>query len=110
MDQDGCTAQFTASELARCLTQGQLDMLERFRSEKAIDLAELEGLSKCPHCPWACVIEDPSMFVCGQMATIAALTHLHLDEKLLRCKNDECMRVTCRKCQKVSSAIFIRDD
>lgn len=82
MDQDGCPAHFTASECARFLGPKQLSLLEKLRSEKALDSADLEGLSKCPHCPWACVIENP-------------------EEKLFRCGNEECLKVTCRKCQKV---------
>lgn len=82
MDQDGCTATFTASECARFLKQAQLDLLEKLRSAKAVDQAEIDGLAKCPHCPWACVIENP-------------------DEKLFHCQNEVCRKVTCRKCQKV---------
>ena len=84
MHEDGCKALFTASECNRFLQPPQLALLERLRSETAIDLAELAGLAKCPHCPWACIVDNPN-------------------EKLLLCGNEECQRITCLKCQKVSA-------
>lgn len=59
MDAEGCVLPFTQSELERCLGQAQLELLDRLRSEKAIEGAMIEGLAKCPYCPWAVVIEDP---------------------------------------------------
>ena len=59
MDQDGCTAEFTRSELERFLKTNQLLLLDKLRSESALDAAQLAGLSRCPYCPFAGIIENP---------------------------------------------------
>ena len=58
MNADGCGLSFTQSELERCLRQPQLDLLSRLRTDEAIEAAMIKGLTKCPYCPWAIVIED----------------------------------------------------
>lgn len=83
MDQDGCTAPFSDKECERFLKPNQIQLLEKLRSESALDAAGIAGLVKCPYCPWACVIENP-------------------DERLFECKNEECGKVTCRTCQKAN--------
>jgi hypothetical protein len=60
MDADGCKAVFTDAECARFLKPNQISLLEKLRSEKALDEAGIVGLVKCPYCPWACVIDNPS--------------------------------------------------
>lgn len=82
MHEDGCTALFPVSECIRFLKLPQLELLDKLRSEQAIDLAELAGLAKCPHCPWACIIDNP-------------------EERLFRCGNENCLKVTCLGCKKV---------
>lgn len=62
MDQDGCTVPFTDAECARFLKPNQISLLEKLRSEKALDAAGIAGLAKCPYCPWACVIDNPREF------------------------------------------------
>ena len=81
MDGDGCPALFDDSELKRVLKPSLFELYEKLRSEKAIEAAELEGLETCPFCPYALVIENEH-------------------ERLFRCGNEECMKVSCRQCKK----------
>ncbi|KAF5391466.1 hypothetical protein D9757_002039 [Collybiopsis confluens] len=83
MDQSGCKLPFPVSELRRFLSDKLLDLYERVKQRKEIEMAGLDGLEECPFCDFKCVIENP-------------------DEKLLRCGNDEaCGAVTCRRCKKM---------
>jgi hypothetical protein len=47
MDESGCTAEFHDDELKRFLDPGTLELIARFRQEKAVDLADIEGLEVC---------------------------------------------------------------
>ena len=47
MDESECQAEFPDAELARCLDARLLELLERVRQEKAVDMADLEGLEVC---------------------------------------------------------------
>jgi E3 ubiquitin-protein ligase RNF216 len=83
MDQSGCKLSFPVSELRRFLPDKLLDLYERVKQRKEIELAGLDGLEECPFCDYKCVIENP-------------------DEKLFRCGNEEvCGAVTCRQCKKM---------
>lgn len=75
MDGGGCTANFTDEECKRFLKPAQILLLDKLRSEKAVDDAALEGLTKCPFCPWACVIENPGE---GAPALFSILSGPHL--------------------------------
>ncbi|SCZ89197.1 BZ3500_MvSof-1268-A1-R1_Chr1-1g01022 [Microbotryum saponariae] len=81
MSVDGCAAIFRDSELERFLPSTTLAALEKIRQEKEVDLAELEGLEKCPFCSFACIIDNPN-------------------EKLFHCISDACRKVSCRSCKK----------
>ncbi|KAL0579960.1 hypothetical protein V5O48_002044 [Marasmius crinis-equi] len=82
MDQSGCKLPFPVSELRRFLPDKLMELYERVKQRKEIELAGLEGLEECPHCEYKCVIENP-------------------DEKLFRCGNfDSCGAITCRQCKK----------
>lgn len=78
---DGCDGTFSAPEIHRFLPQSTLEALAKIKEDREIEQAELAGLTKCPFCPFAVVIENP-------------------DERLLRCQREECMAVTCRQCQR----------
>ncbi|KDE09479.1 hypothetical protein MVLG_00380 [Microbotryum lychnidis-dioicae p1A1 Lamole] len=81
MSVDGCAAIFRDSELERFLPSTTLAALEKIRQEKEVDLAELEGLEKCPFCSFACIIDNPN-------------------EKLFYCISDACRNVSCRSCKR----------
>ncbi|KAF9264839.1 hypothetical protein L218DRAFT_861859 [Marasmius fiardii PR-910] len=85
MDQSGCKMPFPVSELRRFLPDKLMDLYERVKQSKEIEMAGLEGLEECPYCEYKCVIENP-------------------DEKLFRCGNlDSCGAITCRQCKKLAS-------
>lgn len=103
MDQDGCKAAFSDKECEKFLKANQIALLEKLRSEKELDAAGLLGLVKCPYCPWACVIENPGMHTAppvlfARRADTDPL--LSVDERLFRCANEECLKITCRHCRK----------
>lgn len=77
---EGCV--FTESELSRFLPESSITALHKTRMEKEIDEANLLGLSKCPFCPYACVIENDQ-------------------ERLFTCMREGCEVVSCRQCKKV---------
>jgi len=59
-----------------------MELWERVKQRKEIQLAELEGLEECPFCDYGAVIESE-------------------EEKLFRCGNeDACGVVSCRACKK----------
>lgn len=82
MDTSGCTARFDEKELARVLPSKSLELLQRLRFAQELEDAAIEGLETCPSCPWAVVIDSPT-------------------EKLFRCMNEACGKVSCRQCRKV---------
>lgn len=81
MDQTGCKLLFPYSELQRFLPPKLLELYERVKQRKDIEMAGLENLEECPHCEFKIVIDNP-------------------DERLFRCQNADCEAVTCRKCKK----------
>lgn len=86
MDVSGCQAPFPDSELFRILSAKTLSLYHRLQQAKDLQDAKIDGLENCPYCPYACVIEDE-------------------DEKLLRCGNEACGIVTCRKCHRPVSLV-----
>ncbi|KAJ4488145.1 hypothetical protein J3R30DRAFT_3433416 [Lentinula aciculospora] len=83
MDQSGCKLPFPLSELRRFLPDKLLELYERVKQRKEIEMAGLEGLEECPFCEYKCVIENAN-------------------ERLFRCGNDEtCGAITCRQCKKM---------
>lgn len=59
MDQNGCIAPFSDGVLVTFLKTPQMLLLEKIRSERAVEAAGLAGLSYCPHCSFGCVIDNP---------------------------------------------------
>ncbi|KAL4266826.1 RING-type domain-containing protein [Pleurotus pulmonarius] len=82
MDQSGCKLPFPESELRRFLDDKLLQLYERVKQRKEIEMAGLEGLEECPFCEYKVVIENPQ-------------------EKLFRCEREECGAVSCRACKKL---------
>jgi len=82
MDTSGCQSRFDEKELGRALPKKSLELLQRLRFAQELEDAAIEGLETCPSCPWAVVIDN-------------------LDEKLFRCQNEACGKVSCRQCRKV---------
>lgn len=83
MSTDGCTSLFPESEAVKFLPPKTMAALRKITQEKEVDGADIDGLAKCPRCPFACIIENEH-------------------ERLLHCQNEDCGAVTCRQCQKVS--------
>lgn len=81
MDMSGCQELFTDGVLAGILTASAMSLYHRLRQMKDLEMAGIDGLESCPHCPFAVVIDNPN-------------------EKLFRCLNPECLKVTCRKCKR----------
>ena len=81
MDTSGCQSRFAERELARLLPLKSLDLLQRLQLAEELEEADIEGLETCPSCPWAVVIDNP-------------------EEKLFRCMNESCGKVSCRQCRK----------
>lgn len=85
----GCLALFPESELSKCLSTKSLAALHKIRMEKEVDSAlAADSLDKCPFCPFACIIDRPFE-----------------EEKLLRCMREECGKVSCRNCKRVSRRV-----
>jgi hypothetical protein len=58
-----------------------MELYFRLRLAQELEDAAIEGLEMCPSCPWAVVIDNP-------------------DDKLFRCQNESCGKVSCRTCRK----------
>lgn len=84
MDTSGCQSAFAEAELSRLLSPKSLELYYRLRLAKELEEAAIEGLENCPYCPWAVVIDNPY-------------------EKLFRCLNDDCLKVSCRGCKEAVS-------
>ncbi|KPV73730.1 uncharacterized protein RHOBADRAFT_38348 [Rhodotorula graminis WP1] len=81
MSTSGCSAKFLEREYPSFLSRKSIAALHRIKQEKEIDEAALEGLEKCPFCPFAMIIENP-------------------EERLFRCQREDCEVVSCRECKK----------
>ncbi len=81
MDMSQCDAPFAEAVLADVCGEKTMSLYHRLRQMKDLEMAAIEGLESCPYCPFAMVIENP-------------------DEKLFRCLNPDCNKVTCRNCKR----------
>ncbi|PWN53562.1 hypothetical protein IE53DRAFT_305285, partial [Violaceomyces palustris] len=81
MDGDGCLALFSDFEIQRFLPSKTYKLLQRLRQDIDVERAGIEGLEGCPSCSYACVIDN-------------------LAEKLFRCENARCGKVSCRACKR----------
>jgi len=82
MDISGCKMAFPESELRRILPAKLFELYEHIRQRRDIELAELEGLEECPFCDYKVVVDVDFE-----------------TDKVLRCLNEECLKVSCRKCK-----------
>jgi E3 ubiquitin-protein ligase RNF216 len=82
MDISGCKMSFPDSELRRVLPEKLFNLYEHTRQRREIELAGLEGLEGCPFCDFKVVMDVDFQ-----------------DDKVLRCRNEECGKVSCRKCK-----------
>jgi E3 ubiquitin-protein ligase RNF216 len=90
MDISGCKMSFSDSELRRVLPEKLFALYEHIRQRRDIELAGLEGLEECPFCDFKVVMDVDFQA-----------------DKVLRCQNEECGKVSCRKC-KVEVSICIK--
>lgn len=80
-----CTAEFLRSEMQRFLNDKELDQLDRLRQDT--ELAEVDGLVKCPFCDFAAIcppVEQDREFRCQGLecrclSTTSLLTVLTLN-------------------------------
>ena len=83
MDISGCKMAFPDSELRRVLPTKLYELYEHIRQRRDIELAGLEGLEECPFCDYKVVMDVDFQ-----------------TDKVLKCQNEECGKVSCRKCKK----------
>lgn len=82
IDISGCKMPFHDSELRRVLPGKLFKLYEHIRQCREIELAGLEGLEECPFCDFKVVIDVDFQA-----------------DKVLRCQNEDCGKVSCRKCK-----------
>ncbi|CAH7681841.1 hypothetical protein PPACK8108_LOCUS14499 [Phakopsora pachyrhizi] len=82
MDKSGCDSRFSYAELRKILSRQVLKKLDEIEMENSMDSAQIEGLEKCPFCPFAIIFESS-------------------DDKILRCSNEGCKKVSCRLCKMI---------
>lgn len=70
------------SSLYSCISTKLIGLYERLKQQAELQAAGLEGLESCPECSYAAIIENPH-------------------ERLFRCENEDCGRISCRDCWKV---------
>ena len=73
---------FPESELRRILPAKLFDLYEQIRQRRDIELAKLDGLEECPFCDYKVVVDVDFE-----------------TDKVLRCQNEACLKVSCRKCK-----------
>ncbi|GAA5884404.1 hypothetical protein JCM6882_005235 [Rhodosporidiobolus microsporus] len=76
----GCTETIATGDLKRLLPRKLIRKLEVVETENELDAAGLDGLYKCPFCPFAAIIDDR--------------------ETVFTCKRTGCKKVSCRLCGK----------
>jgi TRIAD3 protein (E3 ubiquitin-protein ligase RNF216) len=83
MDISGCKMAFPDSELRRVLPRKLFELYEHIRQRREIELAGIEGLEECPFCDYKVVLDVDFE-----------------TDKVFRCQNFDCSKVSCRKCKK----------
>ncbi|KAM0755017.1 hypothetical protein T439DRAFT_322072 [Meredithblackwellia eburnea MCA 4105] len=82
MNTDGCTSSFPETQIAY-LPAKTLELLEKLKTQRSVEMAEIDGLAKCPFCPYAYIIENK-------------------EEKLFNCQKEDCLKVSCLQCKRES--------
>jgi len=80
MSMDGCDATFSRGQREMFLTETDTMALDRNESEQMLRDLGIENLASCPFCPFAA--ECPPIE----------------EDRLFRCLNEDCERVSCRLC------------
>ncbi|KAL8290442.1 hypothetical protein RQP46_002700 [Phenoliferia psychrophenolica] len=78
---EACKAVYPESETSKFLPATTQAALHKLKQEKELDAAEIEGLAKCPFCPYAQIIDNPN-------------------ERLFICAREDCGKTTCLQCKK----------
>ncbi|EHK17917.1 uncharacterized protein TRIVIDRAFT_44742, partial [Trichoderma virens Gv29-8] len=78
---DDCSAAFSLSERAKFLDEGLVRALELIEQDAVLRSANIEGLVKCPFCPFAAI--------CGPTE----------ENREFPCQNPDCLVVSCRLCR-----------
>lgn len=81
MSTDGCSGGFSHGERTRFLDAKLIETLNRIEADSAVNLAGL-NLTTCPFCPFAA--EYPSIE----------------EDREFHCKNENCLKISCRLCNK----------
>ncbi|KAL8968215.1 MAG: hypothetical protein Q9183_002567 [Haloplaca sp. 2 TL-2023] len=84
MDGSGCQATFSRGERARFLDAKKIDKLERLQQQTELRQADLANLETCPWCDFAAICPP-----------------IEVDREF-RCGNEECEKISCRKCRLVT--------
>ena len=82
----GCDSTFPVSQLQHCLPSNILSKYEDRVQEESLTLAQMEDLVKCPSCDYAAIMPP--------------------DDKVFKCQNPLCVKVTCRYCKEDWSEHF----
>ena len=84
MDESGCQATFSRGERARFLDAKKIDKLERLQQQTELREANLANLETCPWCDFAAICPP-----------------IQVDREF-RCGNEECEKISCRKCRLIT--------
>ncbi|KAF3911915.1 hypothetical protein ABW21_db0207934 [Orbilia brochopaga] len=82
MDASGCKKEFPIQEVKRFCDEKMLEALERLEQRDVLRKAEIDGLSECPFCDFAAILPPVEA------------------DREFRCQNPDCMKVSCRLCDK----------
>lgn len=110
MDQSRCEALFADHQLRLALDEKTMSHLLRLRQQDDLKASGIEGLTGTLMFPYLC----DRLFSSGRARNVA-ITNYHLEcpfcdyiepchpidiDREFRCKNEACLRVSCRLCQK----------
>ncbi|KAI8899580.1 hypothetical protein BC833DRAFT_647754 [Globomyces pollinis-pini] len=76
-----CNGYFDTKTIQTCLSLKGYERYQMLVEELALKQANLEGLEKCPFCPYAVIIENPKK------------------DSLFICRRQGCLKVSCKHCK-----------
>ncbi|KAK6352753.1 hypothetical protein TWF696_004755 [Orbilia brochopaga] len=82
MDTSGCRKEFPIQEIKRFCDEKMLETLERLEQRDSLREAGIDDLAECPFCDFAAILPP--------------VEH----DREFRCHNPDCMKVSCRLCDK----------
>jgi hypothetical protein len=80
---NGCEASFPIESLQAFLRPQVVDLMLRRAQQEDVTRAGLENMVQCPFCDFAMILED-------------------VEDKVFRCRNEECLKESCRQCRKAN--------